>query len=395
LAVGKILLAKKKSHEEEIRRGLEELQRSGLSLAEASAETVARLQEFFGKGTEVDLAVIFALGKIAEPAAVNALTAIEKSVSEKEVKKEIRRSLFKLSQRGLVIPRAEDAAAATAPALSTLAPGIEAYMSSVDGSGGRLIWIAKPQVSRGLQMIQAMVNDREGLQRIGGTQVPRKELRRMADEIHTQHNITMISVPWEYADAVIYDAYEKAKASGRGGVEHFHELRSIINPGKPTRQEHPVYRKLDAGSAREGAWRELSRRLLDEPELQYWILDPDWIEPFLAQLQEAQTSRLVLNPMQKEERLAGIVRDAVKTICSGETGPIVQHRLEDMALYFNETGRPDQARLALAVALQIADGGPGPLDVSFLTGLVQKSIAFYLSQEKTRAEEEASLIVKP
>ncbi|MGE5306900.1 MAG: hypothetical protein ACM3TN_26645 [Alphaproteobacteria bacterium] len=388
-------LAKKKSHDEEIRRGLEELQRSGLSLEEASAETVVRLQESFGKGTDVDLAVVFALGKIAEPAAVNALTAIEKTATAREVKKEIRRSLFKLSQRGLTIPRGPESAAVPATPVLTSPPGLEAYMSSVDGSGGRLIWIAKPQINRGLQTMQAMVNDREGLQRVGGAQVPRKELRRMAEEIKTQHNITMISVPWEYADAVIYDAYEKAKASGRGGLDHFHELRAIINPDKPTRQEHPVYRKLDAGSAREGAWRELSRRLLDEPELQYWILDPGWIEPFLAQLQEAQTSRLVLNPIQKEERLAGIVRDAVKTICSGETGPIVQRRLEDMALYFNETGRPDQARLALAVALQVGEGGPGPLDVSFLTGLAQKSIAFYLSQEKTRAEEEASLIVKP
>jgi hypothetical protein len=388
-------LAKKKSHEEEIQRGLEELRRSGVPLDQASPNLIARLQEFFGRGTALDLAVVFALGKIADLAAVNALTAFEKKATDKEVKKEIRRSLFKLSQRGLALPRAEEADAAAATPFFTREPGIEAYMSSVDGSGGRLIWIAKPQINRGLQTIQAMVNDREGLQRVGGAQIPRKELRKMAEEIKTQHNITMISVPWEYADAVIYDAYEKAKALGRGGVDNFHELRAIINTGKPAAQEHPVYRKLDAGSAREGAWRELSRRLLDEPELQYWILDPDWIGPFLAQLQEAQTSRLVLSPVQKEERLAGIVRDAVKTICSGENGPILQRRLEDMALYFNETGRPDQARLAFAVALQVGEGAPGPLDVSFLTGLVQKSIAFYLSKEKTRAEEEPSLIVKP
>ena len=388
-------MAKKKSHEEGIRRGLEELRRAGLTLDEASAESVARLQGFLGKGSEVDLAVVFALGKIAHPAAVNALTAIEKNVGEKEVKKEIRRSLFKLSQRGLAIPRAESPDAAPATTFSAFAPDIEAYMSSVDGSGGRLIWIAKPQINRGLQTIQAMVNDREGLQRVGGAQIPRKELRRMAQEIKTQHDITMISVPWEYADAVIYDAYEKSKALGRSGVDHFHELRAIIGSGKPAPQEHPVYRKLDAGSVREGAWRELSRRLLEEPELRYWILDSDWVEPFLAQLEEAQTSRLVLNPMQKEERLAGIVRDAVKTICSGDNGRILQRRLEDMALYFNETGRADQGRLALAVALQVGAGDPGPLDVSFLTGLVQKSISFYLSQEKTRAEEEASLIVKP
>ena len=388
-------MAKKKSHEEEIQRGLEELRRSGVQLDQASPNLIARLREIFGKGMDVDLAVVFALGKIADPAAVNALAEIEKTSTHKEVKKEIRRSLFKLSQRGLAIRREENLEAKTAMPFFTRAPAAEAYMSSVDGSGGRLIWIAKPQPPRGLQLVQAMVNDREGLQRLGGAQIPRKELRKMAEEIKTQHNITMISVPWEYADAVIYDAYEKSKALGRGGVDNFHELRAVINAGKPTTQAHPVYRKPDAGTAREGAWRELSRRLLDEPELQYWILDPDWIGPFLAQLQEAQTSRLVLNPVQKEERLAGIVRDAVKTICSGENGHILQRRLEDMALYFSETGRPDQARLALAVALQVGEGNPGPLDVSFLTGLVQKSFTFYLSEEKTRSEEEPSLIVKP
>jgi hypothetical protein len=388
-------LAKKKSHEEDIRKGLEELRRSGLSLEEASADAIARLQEFFGQGTEIDLAVAFALGKFADPAAVNALAEIEKKATEKEVKKEIRRSLFKLSQRGLAIPRAERAEAVTATPFFTRAPAVEAYMSSVDGSGGRLIWIAKPQLNRGLQTIQAMVNDREGLQRVGGAQIPRKELRKMAEEIKTQHDITMISVPWEYADAVIYGAFEKAKALGRAGLDNFHQLRAVINAGKPAAQEHPIYRKLDAGAVRDGAWRELSRRLLDEPELQYWILDPDWMEPFLAQLQEAQTSRLVLNPVQKEERLAGIVRDAVKTICSGESGHILQRRLEDMALYFYETGRADQARLALAVAVQVGEGDPGPLDVSFLTGLVQKSFAFYLSEQKTQAEGEPALIVKP
>jgi hypothetical protein len=388
-------LAKKRSHEEAIRSGLEELRRSGLLLEEASADDIAGLQEMFGKRIEVDLAVVSTLGKIADPAAVDALTALEKKATEKEVKKEIRRSLFKLSQRGLTVARAEAVPAAVATPLFTRAPEIEAYMSSVDGSGGRLIWIAKPQINRGLQTIQAMVSDREGLRRLGGAQVPRKELRKMAEEIKAQHDITMVSIPWEYADAVIYDAYEKAKAVGRSGLDNFHELRAMISTGKPSEQEHPVYRKVDAGSAREGAWRELSRRLLDEPELQYWILDPDWIGPFLAQLQEAQTSRLVLNAVQKEERLAGIVRDAVQAICAGENGPVLRRRLEDMALYFVETGRPDAARFAFAVALQVGEGGPGPLDVSFLTGLVQKSIGFYLSKEKARAEEEPSLIVKP
>jgi hypothetical protein len=99
--------------------------------------------------------------------------------------------------------------------------------------------------------------------------------------------------------------------------------------------------------------------------------------------------------MQKEERLANIVREAVAALCSGEMGKLMQRRMEDMALYFLETERAELAKLALAVALQIKEGNPGPLDVSFLTGLVQKTFAFYLAQEKNKAEEEPSLIVKP
>jgi hypothetical protein len=268
-------------------------------------------------------------------------------------------------------------------------------MSPVDGAGGRLVWIVKPQAGHGLQAIQAMVNDREGLQRIAGAQIRRKELRNMTRQIKEQHGVTMVTVPWEYADRTLYEGFEKAKSLGRGGFENFHELRAIVNSGKPKAQDHPVYGRLSAEDVREGAWRELSRRLLDEPEFRFWILDSDWIQPFIEQLQEAQTSRLVLNPLQKEERIAAIVRDTVKAICAGETGEIMQRRMEDMAFYFTETGRADLAQLALAVALQIKEGDPGPLDISFLTGLVQKSFAVQLSQEKSKAEEEPSFIVKP
>jgi hypothetical protein len=388
-------LAKKKSPDEEIRRGLEALQQAGLTFDNAGTAILPRLEEEFGKAGHTDLAIVFVLGKIADPAAVAALLRIEKEARDKNLKKEIRRSLFKLSQKGLTIP--EDKSGEEKPPIFTLArtSDIKAYMSAVDGAGGRLLWIVKPQPGHGLQTIQAMINDREGLQRVGRAQVPRKELRNMAQEIKKQHGITMIAVPWEYADSMLYESFEKAKAAGRSGLENFHELRSIVGTGKPKTQEHPIYRRLRSEDARQGAWRELSRRLLDEPEFRFWILDADWLAPFLGQLQDAQSSRLVLNPMQKEERLAGIVRDTVKMLCAGEVGKIMQRRLEDMALYLLETARAETAKLALAVAAQVQDGDPGPLDISFLTGLAQKSFAFHLSQQKSKAEEEPSFIVKP
>ena len=387
-------MAKSKSQEKQIRSGLEALRQAGVAVDDPSPSLVPSLKDHFGKDQQVDLAVVFTLGRIAESAAVEALSEIENETRDKVLKKEIRRSLFKLSQKGLALPEARTSASMSVTSLLKSTSDIEAYMSAVDGAGGRLLWIVKPQAGHGLQTIQAMVSDREGLLRLGGAQIRRKELRNMTREIKDKHGIEMISLPWEYADQTLYAAYEKIKAKGRSGFENFHELRAAIAAGKPKQQEHPIYRRLNPDNVT-GGWRERSRLLLEEPELRFWFLDEDWVTPYLSQLEEAKSSRLVLNQVQKEERLSGIVRDAVKEFCAGEIGPVLQRRTEDMALYFLETGRDDAARLSLAVAIQIGTGDPGPLDISFLTGLVQKSFGYYLSQQKATQADEPSFIVKP
>jgi hypothetical protein len=387
-------LAKDKSQEKEIRSGLEALRQAGIAVDEPSASLVRRLQDQFGNNSRKDLAIVFTLGKIAEMNSVDALAKIESEARDKALRKEIRRSLFKLSQKGLAVPEPRTSGSIGLSPMLKAGFETEAYMSAVDGAGGRLLWIAKPQPGHGLQTIQAMVSDREGLLRVGGAQIRRKELRNMSREIKEKHGVSMISVPWEYADQTLCHAYEKGNSQGRTGFENFHELRAAIASGRPKQQDHPIYRRLNPEMVTEVAWREQSRRLLEEPELRFWFLDEDWVRPYLSQLEEAQSSRLVLNQVQKEERLAGIVRDAVKAFCAGEIGPVLQRRMEDMALYFIQTGREESARLSLAVAIKIGTREPGPLDISFLTCLAQKSFAFYLSQQKKQAEE-PSFIVKP
>jgi hypothetical protein len=259
----------------------------------------------------------------------------------------------------------------------------------------RLVWLTRPQPDSGLQLLQGMVSDRMGLVDVSGALVKRKELRERAQTIKESHGISMVPVPWEYADQMLYEGYEKAKSLGQGETEHFISLRSVFNPVKPKPTPHPIYARPTADARAAGDWRERSRRLLEEPEFRFWILDEDWMKPYLARVEEAQGSRLVLNQAQKEERFSAIVRDAAREIFAGDPGRIFARRMEDMALYLLETKREELAQLALAVALQLAEGELGILDISFMTGLVQKSMSFYLGQAKEKAQEEPSFIVKP
>lgn len=388
-------MAKKDLHREAVQKGLEKLRQAGIATDNLSSVSVSLLQDQLGKGHETDLAVIFLLGRIVDAAALDVLTPLEKTTADKEIRKEVRRSLFKLAQKGLRAPPSRDEGVSVHRPVIKLAPEIEGYLSSVDGGGGRLVWLARPQAGSGIQLLQGMVSDREGLVQAGGTLIRRKELRRMAKDIKEKHGVTMISIPWEYGDLIIYEGFDKAKALGRSGLEEFSSLRAGFNPAKPKPLPHPIYSRLSSDESGAGAWRDLSRRLLDEAEFRPWVLDEDWMKPYLGQVEEAQGSRLVLNQLQKEERFASIVRDAVREIFFGANRPIFQRRMEDMALYLLATKREEAAQLALAVALQLAEGDPGIFDISFLTGLVQKSVALYLSQEKEQAAEEPSLIVKP
>ena len=213
----------------------------------------------------------------------------------------------------------------------------------------------------------------------------RKELRKMADEIKQQHGISMISIPWEFADQIVYEGYESAKARGQSGLENFHEVRSIIATGKPKEQAHPIYRKLDAdGSARRRLARAIapaSRRagvaLLD--------FDRRLGAGVSATAARSPDQPLVLNPLQKEERFNAIVREAVKTLCAGENGQAFKRRMEDMALYFLETNRADRgeacSRRGSASRRRLIRGCS---TFPFSPVLMQKSFAFFMSQEKAK-----------
>ena len=171
---------------------------------------------------------------------------------------------------------------------------------------------------------EGLLSDREGLLQVGGMRIRRRELREMIEESKQKHRIQMIPVAWEYVDWLLYEGFEKAKAAERKGVEEFTSWRSLFTLGKPKPMAHPVYRLLDRETTRSGAWRSLSQRLLEQPEFQSWVLERDWVEPYLKRVEDARESRLVLNEAQREERLAAIVRTAAEAIFPGNSASAIR-----------------------------------------------------------------------
>src|SRR3989442_128811 len=118
----------KVDRETQLRSGEERLREWGVPAdAEASVDV---LRQHIGRDAAADLAIAARLGARAEAASVEALRTVEAASSDKLVRKEVRRSLYRLEQRGVTVPPSP------APAsVKIAAPALEGYVSAIDGRG--------------------------------------------------------------------------------------------------------------------------------------------------------------------------------------------------------------------------------------------------------------------
>ena len=126
-----------------------------------------------------------------------------------------------------------------------------------------------------------------------------------------------------------------------------------------------------------------------------WQIEEDQIQPYADAVREAEESKIVLNPAQKEVRFQEIYLKALLEIFSEEKRALYKRRLEEMAYVLFKLGRQDEARISLAVAIDL-EKPVNPIQPNpFLLRWVVKAILSLLKDTDQRKEKEPSFIVKP
>ncbi len=359
----------------------------GLTLARLQDHslTVAAIEARIGQDPAADLALAALLGDYPAPEAAQALVVWESKTPDKNLRREIHRSLYKLSQRGIQAERPTQEP--TRPILTPVEP--EGYLSSMDGHGDRLIWLIKPKVGGGLHYLSALVNEPEGMRYVEGAEITRKSFRVMRQDLSGRHQITMIEVPWRYGDAIMQEGYERAKARDGKEVESYPALRShlISTPAQPVVAPLPAGLDPTAIAADDNLLA-TSAQLLQEPEFQRWLLDHDQVHPYIDQITQAQESPLVLNRYQQQDRMQTIIEKAIIEVFSAEKGQSYARRLEEATLHLVATGRVEAAKRALAVAAKLKGSGQGGKGIPFCEELVRQSIALHYQEERQKEQEE-------
>jgi len=354
---------------------------------------VAALRQAAGRDPAADLAIAARLGAHPDAASVEALIALETASSDKLVRKEVKRSLYRLERHGVAIPQGTP----TTPALTIPPPAVEGYLSAVDGSGDQLVWLAKPRAG-GLAHLFAVINDPNGLREVDLSETTRKALRAARRQLLERHEIRMIEVDWRYCDFLIDRGMRWAVEKGQPVGGDYPRLRSQLTRQPVTEMQPLIFTRLDVAAVR--AQPQLvteSAKLLEEKEFRTWFFDRDALKPYLDEVLEAKSSPLILHPSQQQERFRVVVERAIEELFAGEMRASWVRRLEEMAYFLHESDRPEQAQRALAAALALEASSRGGRDIDICEQLVRTGLAAFLQMEEERQAEESrtSLVVTP
>ncbi len=137
--------------------------------------------------------------------------------------------------------------------------------------------------------------------------------------------------------------------------------------------------------------------LLREPHFQSWAMDGAIIESAAEEIQQAETSTLMISDEQRRERMQDAIQDAVRESFDDRARQLYRSRLEEMAAMLWARGDEDAARQALAAAVGLTELEDLFRGHAFARALVHRGVwlAYQERQRETQAEEQRSGLITP
>ncbi|HYA35471.1 MAG TPA: hypothetical protein VEF03_07620 [Candidatus Binataceae bacterium] len=366
------------------------LRELGFDASAPASEAIARLRELESAPGVSAPAIARALGSIASQEAADSLAEMETHASG-ALRREIRRSLFRLEQRGIKPSQALKTAPSQTVPPAAAEPGLIALMSPVDPEGAQIVWLVKSRPQGGVIRVWALVCETEGLVGANATNLSRREFRAQRESLEREAEMKLVETDPRLADFIVCEAYRNTPESRRARVGNFLQIRAeaIASPPPPADMPHPIYAEFASEIAAEP-----SADLMKELEIASIRIPPSEFKTYLDEVNRAQESLIVVSPTSQQERIMAVLDRAVRELISGERARRLRRRLENTAYYMMKTGRRQQAGWAAAAAARIRDGAD-LAHVPFFRALVQTHLGTMIAEQSERRAEEPHLIMTP
>ncbi|TMQ26422.1 MAG: hypothetical protein E6K82_04510 [Candidatus Rokuibacteriota bacterium] len=295
-------------------------------------------------------------------AALPVLEALTSDRVDRAVRRVARRALYRLAQRGVQpAPRP-----APRPVVERRAErALRAWLSGIDGSGSRAVWVLFEGALSGYALCSLIVNDQVGVVDVAGGEISKKRLEAELAALRASQKLPWVEVEPARALQAVGEALTVHRARGTAPPAAFQRWERLFAPAEGPPLPAPP---ADAALVERGA------TLLELPELAGWFLDPESVQSDALEMLQARDSKLVVSDQIKAERDEALVGRVVEREFDADARRRWARRLVDMAFVFRATDRPEPAALAEAAAAALVDDAREPRRQPFARALAQRAL---------------------
>jgi len=379
---------------EEVQTVVEKVKRD-LQDGKSDEEIFQFILHIFGRDPEIDSQAVELLAGIPHVKIANVLHRMLQVSKEKKVRKIIKRSIYRLRNRGInvegILPEKESSILRPLQAESP-----KGFGGGFDFLGQRFLLLVIPYMGRGWTVMHGVISDTQGLIDFSGEEMTRKGFRRFLEEVQGKSPFPLVEIEPSYVGFLFSLAHQLTLEKKRILPQDYLRLKNEIEGIKKVYERPLIYFFLQADEIA-GDDRILRRggELLKADVIYSWRIEEDKIRPYAEEVWEAEESKIVLTQTQKEARFQGIYQKALTELFTNERRFLYQRRLEEMAYIFLKLKREEEAKVALAVAIDL-EKPLNPIQPNpFLFQLVIKSIFTLLKEAYEKKVREPSLIIKP
>jgi hypothetical protein len=293
--------------------------------------------------------------------ALPVLDALTAGRTDRALRRAARLAVYRLAQRGVQPPPA-----APRPVVERRPErAARAWLSGVDGSGSRAVWLLFEGPLGGLELCSLIVNDEAGVLEVAGGGITKKRLETELSGLRASQKLPWVEVEPARALAAVGEALAAHRARATVPPAPFARWERLFTPSEPG--------PLPAGTP-DPALVEQAATLLELPEMAGWFLDPESVQADALDLLQTRESKLVVSDQIKAERAEAIVARVVERELGPEARRRWARRLEAMAFIFHATERPEPAALAEAAAAALADETRDVARQPFARALAQRAV---------------------
>ena len=330
------------------------------------------------------------------------LSELDQAFKEKEVRKALKRLVFKLKKKGHSVEGLYQEKGGSAPILKALSKeGPTAFLGSLDGAGFRTVLITFHRSAKGVDLGIGLASEEHGLRQFVFGNFSKKNVREIKENLLEEVG-QLVETSLSHAATILESAYQRHLELHSEAPDQYPELRPWLLENTSLLDKPAIFDALtDAPSSQRVLTDSQLEKLFSHELMASWLVELESLRPYLDEIRNVDKSQIVLTEAQKFEREREILDKAVEELFPAPRRAFLKQRLEEMAYFFFKLDDKESSGICLAAARTLDKEDDFLRRNPVIEFLLKRSIDFYMDQihetdeDRSSQEQDAPRIILP